>query len=182
MKCPKCGTAVDHDLKFCDYCGNPLRPLTSPPQNLSSLVPETRDRYAGFWRRLFATIIDSLIVFFVSLVLTRFLDAANILDDSAVSAPTARDALMSSAFGFVFWWIYFAGFESSVLQATPGKLVCNVMVTDSYGNRITFWRASNRYFAKMLTGLTFGLGYLCMLFTPRRQTLHDVLSGCYVMR
>lgn len=60
--------------------------------------------------------------------------------------------------------------------------IMDLHVTDLQGGRISFGRASWRYFAQGLTLLTFGFGYLLQLFTPRRQTLHDLVSGTVVVR
>ena len=53
-------------------------------------------------------------------------------------------------------WLYYAGFESSSWQATPGKKVLNLAVTDMYGARISFGRASGRFFSELLVKITTG--------------------------
>jgi len=49
--------------------------------------------------------------------------------------------------------------ESSSYQATLGKMVCGMKVTDLYGNRISFGRATGRHFAKILSAMLLGVGY-----------------------
>jgi uncharacterized RDD family membrane protein YckC len=56
-------------------------------------------------------------------------------------------------------------------------------VTDLEGRRITFARASARYFSKIITGLIpFGIGYMMAGFTEKKQALHDIIAGCLVLR
>jgi uncharacterized RDD family membrane protein YckC len=79
-------------------------------------------------------------------------------------------------------WIYYASMESSTWQATLGKKILGLKVTDLAGNRITFARASGRFFGKILSGMILGIGFLMAGFTARKQALHDILAGCLVLR
>jgi uncharacterized RDD family membrane protein YckC len=79
-------------------------------------------------------------------------------------------------------WLYYSLFESSALQATPGKVLCGIIVTDLSGDRVSFFRASNRFFGRILSGLILGIGFLMIAFTERHQGLHDKLAGCLVIR
>lgn len=139
---------------------------------------ELRDLHAGFWRRVLAYIIDILIVDFV---LVGTLVGIVVLE---------RAHPQWSFYPFlVFWflemaaiWLYFALFECSRLQATPGKLVVRLAVTDLYGRRIGFGRATGRFFAKLLSGLILDIGYMMAGWTTRKQALHDMLAGTCVVR
>ena len=86
------------------------------------------------------------------------------------------------AVGSLVNWIYFAGGESGYSQATIGKRAMGLMVTDLNGERITFGRASGRYFSKILSGLFFGIGYLMVAFSEKKQGLHDMMAGTLVVR
>ena len=79
-------------------------------------------------------------------------------------------------------WLYFAFFESSAWQATPGKRILRLYVTDMQGRPVSFGRATIRYFGKMISGLTFMVGYVLAGFTEKKQALHDIIAGCLVMR
>ena len=79
-------------------------------------------------------------------------------------------------------WLYFALTESSEMQATPGKRCCKIIVTDLHGNRVSFGRASGRYFAKIVSVLTLGIGFLMAGLTQRKQALHDLIADCLVLR
>ncbi len=58
----------------------------------------------------------------------------------------------------VVTWLYFALMESSKFQGTVGKIAIGIIVTDMEGNRISFARATGRYFGKILSSLIFMIG------------------------
>ena len=78
-------------------------------------------------------------------------------------------------------WLYFAGLESSKWQATLGKQILKLRVVDLNGNRVSFWRASARYFGKIISRMTFMVGFLMILFTRKKQALHDKIAATLVI-
>ena len=130
--------------------------------------------YAGFWRRFAAWILDGLLLSLVTLPFTLQFDGG-----------TAAEAARSSAAGTIstiVGWLYFALMESSAKQATVGKMALGIIVTDLDGRRIGFGRATGRYFAKILSALTLGIGFLMAGFTERKQALHDMVASCLVIK
>ena len=94
-------------------------------------------------------------------------------------------AVLESAFSLMWvvaQWLYHACLESSSAQATIGQRAVHLTVTDGSGQRISFGRASGRFFASLLSGVILGIGYLMVAFTQRKQGLHDMVSGCVVLR
>ncbi len=79
-------------------------------------------------------------------------------------------------------WLYFAILESSAWQGTVGKKVLGLRVTDLDGNRISFGRATGRFFAKLVSNFTFMIGYIMAGFTAKKQALHDMIAGCLVTK
>ena len=77
--------------------------------------------------------------------------------------------------------LYYTLFEASSWQATPGKRIMRLYVTDLNGKRITFARALIRNLARQISGFLF-IGYLIAGFTEKKQALHDILAGCLVLR
>ena len=55
-------------------------------------------------------------------------------------------------------------------------------MTDLFGRRISFARATGRHFAKNISLLMFGIGFLMAGFTDKKQAFHDILAGCLVIR
>lgn len=135
----------------------------------SPVFPEP-SRYAGFWIRLVAYIIDALILGAITFPATQVLASMGIGDHST--------NIMSIAIS----WMYFAVFESSNWMGSPGKKALGLIVTDEQGRRITVGRATRRYFAKILSVLLLGLGMVMIAFTTRKQGLHDKMFHTLVMR
>jgi uncharacterized RDD family membrane protein YckC len=141
-------------------------------------------RYGGFWIRLVAAIIDGIIVQVVVMPLSFV--AGGVSGFAGAMGGISRDGLpiLGGLIGFVIGlfgaWLYEALMESSSRQATLGKMIFGMKVTDLYGNRISFGRATGRHFSKYLSGLTLFIGYIMAGFTERKQALHDMLAGTLV--
>ena len=92
-------------------------------------------------------------------------------------------ALIELVLWFGLRWLYFALWESSPYCATPGAMACHLKVVDAGdGEPPTFSQASIRLAAKLLSVVSVGAGWLPIFFEPRRRALHDLLSGCVVIR
>jgi uncharacterized RDD family membrane protein YckC len=78
-------------------------------------------------------------------------------------------------------WLYYALQESSPCQATFGKRMLGLRVADMDGQRIGFIRASVRFFGKILSGLICSIGYMMAGFTEKKQALHDMIAGTFVV-
>lgn len=133
-------------------------------------------KYAGFWIRVLASLIDTLISLVVILPLSAIVGIgwANSNNDAAAGAIVF---IASWAAG----WLYSALFESGTWQATPGKRLVGLRVTDLAGNRIGFGRASGRFFAKILSALVFYIGFIMVGVTSRKQGIHDKLADTFVL-
>lgn len=167
MFCVHCGAAVASDAPVCGVCGKP-----SGVGRATGAAGPVAGCYAGFWRRLGAYLIDAVVV---SAGAFAVMIAAFVL-------PKDLRPLLSLIVILVGQWLYFAFMWSSQAQATFGKQALGIKIADLDGNRIGFGRASGRYFAQIVTALTFGVGYAMIVFTRRRQSLHDVMAGTVVVR
>ena len=76
---------------------------------------------------------------------------------------------------------YFTYFHGHTGQ-TPGKWLFNVRVVNSWGLTISYRQALSRSIGALFSEMLYFAGYLMMLFTPYRRTLHDVLAGTFVIR
>jgi uncharacterized RDD family membrane protein YckC len=140
-------------------------------------------RYAGFWIRLVGWLIDSLVVF---VGLSAVSIAFGVLEATLSSRAGTQSA--NVAFGPVFdllailgAWLYFSLLQSSRWQASLGMMALGLSVIGQDGRRISFARASGRYFASLISGLFCYLGYLLIAFTGRKQALHDLIAGTLVV-
>ena len=93
----------------------------------------------------------------------------------------AAAAAISWSIGIVIRWLYFALMESSGGQATLGKMAVGIVVTDTDGKRITFAKATGRFFGKFLSAAILLVGFIMAGFTDRKQALHDYLAGTLVV-
>ena len=160
-----------------------------PPQvipalsELSRLPP--RPAFAGFWLRAVAYLIDTVLISLVLGLIASFYPSIFIkFPDSVPTSLTSLPQLTPVALAITITatWFYYTMFEASAWQATPGKRVLRLYVADVHGQRVTFARAAARNLAKIISSLTFLVGYLVAGFTERKQALHDILSGCLVLR
>ena len=176
MFCSQCGAENADSALLCARCGQSLTAPPPSPPVASLAVPEGPTVFASFWIRAGAALIDYVIIV-GSMLLLLFVGALSAL------MPPLMVLLLA-----LFWiasivgpWLYTALFESSAMQATPGKKAIGLKVTDLQGNRISFGRATGRYFAEWITGMTFLVGYVMVTFTQKRQSLHDMIAGTVVV-
>ncbi len=139
---------------------------------------------AGFWRRLVAFVIDAVLVTIgvalVFVVISIFYGIA--LLSSPGPDQSAGVTMAMLVIVLVLLWLYWAGLESSPWQGTIGKRALDLVVTDLQGRRISFGRATGRYFAKLISNFTLGLGYVMVSFSDQKQGLHDMIAGTLVVR
>jgi len=137
-------------------------------------APNLWATYAGFGSRAIATLIDMTIVFGLIFALEKFMVAINLI---------AIDSFAYfSGIAIVAWVLYNSVLESSVYQATLGKMMLNIKVIDLYGNRVSFLRALVRCISVIFSLLPFGLGVWYMTTDPKKQAWHDLISGTYVTK
>lgn len=143
--------------------------------------------HAGFWRRAVALLIDCLVFSAIHWIMVLcfgiwIMVPWALLGGGHGPAMAELVDIALQPFGIVVVWLYFAVCESSRWQATLGKLALGLQVTDEYGRRIGFARASGRYFGKFVSAFILGIGFLLAAWTARKQALHDSMAGCCVVR
>lgn len=200
MFCPKCGKETDASGKFCQWCGSDIETDAAQP---SLAIPDDDDRgevgiYAGLGRRFIAFIVDMILVLLIGLTTVAgfglfrgvqnayFYGVQHIPADQLTTEGTmgALIASIIAAYGILLIivpWLYFAGFESARSQATPGKVLMRLVVTDMQGQKPTFARTTLRFFGKFISTLVIFLGYLMIGLTKKHQGLHDKIAGCLVL-
>jgi len=137
--------------------------------------------FAGFWCRFAAYTIDGVIIGFVMNSLYWFIRNQLQLGTSFDFSENMTNVIFS-LLNVIFCWCYFSGMESSPLQATLGKWLVGIYVTDIEGNRIGFGKATGRFFSKIISGIILTVGYWLAGFTEKKQALHDMIAGCLVLR
>lgn len=143
----------------------------------------TEPSYAGFWIRLLAYVIDSLIlsVIFCPLGFSVGLVGAAAEVDENSPAWLGLNFLLNGV-SVLTGWLYFGLMESSSWQATLGKRLVKLKVTDVNGYPLSFGKATGRYFGKLLSGMICFIGFIMVAFTEKKQGLHDMLAGTLVLK
>ena len=140
--------------------------------------------YAGFWIRVAAYLVDTVLLSLVFVPLGFVLGVVIALTSSGENneAAVTLVSLLIRVVSLLAGWLYFAWLESSSWQATVGKKVCGLRVTDLNGNQITFGKATGRYFAKIISAIILLIGFIMIAFSDTKQGLHDQLAGTLVLR
>jgi uncharacterized RDD family membrane protein YckC len=210
--CNKCGAQNAAGAQFCNRCGASTTPTPSavptaasqpsaspnfPSSNTASspyaasatayqpVAPVAGSGYGGFWIRVVAAIIDAIILRIVVAPVGMIFGGLGMAGMMS-GIPHRGLRFLGSGITIILLifgsWLYEAFMESSSYQATLGKMIFGMKVTDLNGKRISFERATGRHFAKWLSTMIFGIGYIMVGFTERKQGLHDLLAGTLVRR
>ncbi|MGH9775684.1 MAG: RDD family protein [Candidatus Acidiferrales bacterium] len=195
MFCSRCGAQLVPGATFCGTCGQAVgavAPAAAPSYAPAAYAPPKP--YAGFWLRAVAYLIDGLIVglpiglVFIVLIFATGMGgmlSAGSNEDAAgfLAAAGVLMIMLIVVVALAGMWLYYAWFESSRHQATLGKMAMGIIVTDMNGQRVSFGRATGRYFAKLITGMIpLMIGYIMAGFTEKKQALHDMIASCLVLR
>jgi uncharacterized RDD family membrane protein YckC len=141
----------------------PKEPLRNP------IYASTFRRYAGY-------LIDrvlSLSMSFTLLILLVYID---------ITYGTGDNLALTFLAVWPCSWLYEALQISSKHQATVGMRVMGIYRTDLYGERLSFGQASKWWFYRLVSYVAYGIGFAIQPFTPRRQTLHDLLARTIVLQ
>ena len=177
-------------------------PAAPPPPVWDARPPETQMRYAGFWLRTVAALIDGIILTIAIQALSFFL-VAPVAPPTSMESFDAVVAYMNAAMPLqqiilstVLVWAYFAFQESSSAQATLGKRALGIRVSTVDGARLDLVKASLRawpiflpnaawlvgYGLSMLIGLAALVACLTVAFSSRKQGIHDMMAGAILTR
>jgi uncharacterized RDD family membrane protein YckC len=136
--------------------------------------------YAGFWIRLGAWFIDWIILVIASTIILlpfSFIGAFS-TDQPSVFVIIQ---LFSTILRFILPAVYESWFVGKYAQ-TPGKMACKLKVMMADGSRLSYARAIGRHFAKYISGLTLGIGYIMAGFDDQKRTLHDRICDTRVVK
>jgi len=189
QSCQNCGLSLSSNLVQTQATAPAVAYAAAPP--VAYAPPSI---YGGFWIRLLAHLIDHIILgavaaplFFIMVLPSIIRIAHEAEQNQEQPSPEMVLSIVSSAFlyialAFVGQWLYEALLTSSSWQATIGKRVLRLKVVDEAGNRISFGRATGRFFAKILSSMFFCIGFIMIGFTDRKRGLHDMLAATLVMK
>jgi uncharacterized RDD family membrane protein YckC len=210
--CPYCGEEIFEVALKCKHCGEFLSKTTNSTGSSDSrenrlnitpnLIASCKKRipnYAGLWLRFCAYFVDFCI-------LLAIVGCSSFILFFLFGTPeNGSESIFIIITIILITWLYNASFQSSEKQGTPGKILLGIKITDLNGNRISFGRATARYLLEYGYGnaivFIFGLyvdlkepgyalicsiillaNYLILLFNEKKQCLHDMISGCLVIK
>jgi uncharacterized RDD family membrane protein YckC len=188
--CQKCGAPNDDQASVCGKCGTALQ-NDGLAGNEAAPPSPTVVRYAGFWRRVGASLIDIFILQTLSGIAVIFLIAIQFTVGVFATRSETLDDVYQVVFMVLFitvgvaasalYLLYWPLMESSSRQATLGKRALDIVVTDIDGKRIPFARAVGRNLGKIVSAIIYYVGFIMIAFTKKKQGLHDMMAGCVVV-
>ena len=130
-------------------------------------------KYAGFWNRVLAGIIDLIILagggFFIGYVLgVSFVISG---DESLIDNDSLWDLL-----GWIITFLYYVLFQSSSKQGTPGMMALNIKIYDEQFQRVGFWKLTHRFFSTIWSIIFLLIGFFMIGWTKRKQGFHDLVA------
>ena len=135
--------------------------------------------YAGFWLRVVAFIIDTIILSIAGGVLGVAMQAGL----SATGMDRSATALLTNLVSTIIGILYYVLQESGAKQATIGKAALGLKVTQLDGvSRISGGQATGRYFGKAISFIILCVGYFMAGWTERKQALHDIMASTLVVK
>jgi len=153
--------------------------------------------YAGFGRRFAAILIDIIVLGTVQWIaimpllaifgigVASNIESMESMDEAQSMAMAGSMMAMGVTFQIVFFVIqtlYFALLESSSKQATIGKMVLGIIVTDINGNKLDFAKALVRNLCRIISSAILFIGYIMAAFTEKKQALHDMIASTLVLK
>ena len=134
-------------------------------------------KYVGFWARVLATLIDSVLIMAITLPpLLAIYGLAYLENNEAVSG--LADILISNILPMILVILFW-----TKKQATPGKMAVSAKIVDAEtGGKPSKKQCVGRYFAYILSAIPLGLGFLWVAFDPKKQSWHDKLAGTVVVK
>ncbi len=169
--CSTCGREVEPDARFCDNCGAVIDPQAAGSPQYAPGIPYFDQgvqgvEYMGFWIRLGAAVIDTILLAVVNLILRAIV-------------PNDGVELLLSIAAHLGYYIVMTAWRGQ----TVGKMVVGIQVVDSQGNIPGIGSVLLREIVgKFLSGIAIGLGYLWVAWDKEKRGWHDHIAGTYVVR
>jgi len=180
VHCHQCGLASTSDAGFCQRCGAKLPAFAPAP-----VFDLSQPRYAGFWIRFVAALIDMIVLFSVlhlcTMLVASYLTISGLHNGLSTAKILAMQRSMRAVFSFFLGGLYRVGMESSEYQGTLGKLAMRIKVTDLAYQRLSLADATKRYLARFVSILTLGIGFVMAGFDNQKRALHDKLAETFVL-
>ncbi len=151
------------------------------------MVQTVEKFYAGFWVRLFAGLLDCIFLMPLCLLTIYFSGNSDfeslIIQNNTQSLEYLGATTHNSFSNLITYGIsiaYVTYFLTNKKQATFGKRIMGIYVGNRDGSKLSFAKAMARAAASILTATTIGLGFIIVIFTKEKISLHDFLCSTRV--
>ena len=132
-------------------------------------------KYAGFWWRFLAGMID-LVILYIVIFFLGFITGFIFLIDPMEYEMYFQTQWLINILSVLISFLYYVLFQMSSKQATPGMRIIGIKIYDEKFQRAGFWRLTGRYFTTGLSNLIIWIGFFMIGWTKRKQGLHDILA------
>ena len=159
------------------------------------LAPDLKAIYGGFWTRFGAYMIDMVILFFLRVPLQIAWQIYSFSLMASMANETRYPGLFPFGASQAFWIVYgiyalllfliglaYYVFFVGKYGATPGKMALKLRIVRSDRSKLSYRRATARYFAQILTSFTIYLGYIMAAFDSEKRALHDYICDTRVIK
>jgi uncharacterized RDD family membrane protein YckC len=132
-------------------------------------------RYAGFWMRFWAYLLDLIVVGSIErLIINPIFRALEIpLIEFNMFAPIS----IASA---IIFYLYFV-LMTKYFNQTIGKMVFGIKVIDLKNDKLTWGTILFREWIGRFISATVVIGYIIVAFLPKKQGLHDLFTDTSVI-
>ena len=175
VDCPRCHHINEPGSRFCFNCGLPFDEPELRPTEWSGIDGLVGVRPAGFWIRLVAMLIDSIIVLAVmAVIITLFFEVsfANFLVSEDLGSADVVNFALSLGYPTLLVGTW---------AATVGKRVFHAQILRPDGTRVGYGRALVREAAKILSAIILGIGFFMVAFRRDKRGLHDIIADTVVV-
>ncbi|WP_185819849.1 RDD family protein [Salibacterium salarium] len=189
--CLSCGFRPNQSSNYCQSCGEKTKAHQEMCVNCGEMLKSSGgEEFAGFWLRVAAVLIDSIVVavplnilsFIAIIILVFSLSGGSPNVDNGTQAQIALMCFIVYLLCGLITPFYYTIFHCSKWQATIGKKAVGIKVIDYNGGKISFWKSFGRYFGYVLSGMILGIGYIMAGFTKNKEALHDMMSSTLVIK
>ncbi|MBU2603316.1 MAG: RDD family protein [Actinobacteria bacterium] len=171
----------------------PAAPAAAPaaPAAAPAVPAAPAVRYAGFWRRFVAAVIDGLIVAPLWILLSGLYEFASAMTlERMVFSPDGVGLVrtlnvLSAGRWLLFALVVFGYFvlaEASSRGASLGKRLMRLRVARHDHGRTGIGRSMARTAFKAISAAPMMIGFLLAGWNSQKRALHDFMSGCVVVR
>jgi uncharacterized RDD family membrane protein YckC len=137
----------------------------------------SEQQYAGFWIRVIASIIDTILLVIVLLVIAFALYSAGLITDNPDDLGIAG-IFLNYVIPFILVLIFW-----HYKSATPGKIITRMSIVDAEtGGKPSFGQFIIRYIAYYISAIPLLLGFIWVGFDQRKQGWHDKIAKTVVIK